>query len=105
VQQTELHGASESGLPPSESMLPFVVSVLAFFVSISGADLCVNALGVAQRQTTVFVLGVRARVDRAAARGSSLHPSVASRIPSRTAAADGALHVAADEEHAAWSDS
>ena len=47
------------GSQPDASMLPLVLSVLAFFVVVSGADLCVNALGVAQRQTTVFVLGVR----------------------------------------------
>ena len=39
------------------SMLPLVVSVVCFFVVVSGADLSVNAQGVAQRQTTVLVIG------------------------------------------------
>ena len=39
------------------SALPLVISVLCFFVVVSGADLSVNAQGVAQRQTTVLVIG------------------------------------------------
>lgn len=39
------------------SMLPLAFSVVCFFVFVSGADLSVNAQGVAQRQTTVLVIG------------------------------------------------
>lgn len=75
-------GTSElGGVGGHGSMLPLVVSILFFFVAVAGADLCVNALGVAQRQTTVFVIGA----DLGAAMGPVLGYTVLQmRLPPST---------------------
>lgn len=70
LEAVEASGGVQAGAP----MLPLVVSVLSFFLVVSGADLCVNALGVAQRQTTVFVLGVSVQLEQPAT--TALDPSL-----------------------------